>query len=755
MAIRLSGLVSGLDTEAMVQELVSAYSVQKDEYVKAQTKLEWTQEAWQTLNTKIYNLYTTSLSNMRLTSNYSKKSVTVSDSSKVTVTASPTAVNGTQEIIVTQVAKTGYLTGGVISQTDGSDVSLTTKLSSILGSGSNSFVVNSEGKETTISFDGDMTVAQLVAQFKTAGLNASFDETNQRFFISAADSGAEADFSLTAGDTASLTALSTLGLLCSGGTDEAVYTELASYSGFTYHGSNPDTAKQAAFDALIDEALAYHESQLEDGITSAYDDLYEAYKGTTVNYTVDESSAENTEANKRAAYYAQLLSDLGQYSTDSAQTDKILIVKEYSDIDGAAYDVDSTAMTEAEKQALIANQQNALDNYDSTISAITQDIAYLEQRIADLGTDKEAAYVDEERQLLYGDFWNVTDKDALASQLMYARQALSRFTVESAEYGLKYDENTEDIVTNDYYDRIDAALNYTGMDKTGLKISGQDSSILLNGATFTSNTSSYSINGLVITANAVSGKDSTTGEYIATQITVNTDVDGVYDVIKNFLSEYNTLINEMDSLYNASSAKGYEPLTSDEKEAMSESEIEKWEQKVKDALLRRDTTLNSVSSAMKSAMLSTFEIDGKTYSLSTFGIKTLGYFTSLDNEKNAFHIDGDQDDASVSGNDDKLKAAIASDPDAVISFFTSLAKEVYNTLSKKMQSTTLSSAYTVYNDKLMTEEYDDYTKLIEKWEDKIADMEDRYYKQFSAMEQALAQLNASQSALASLLGSSS
>ena len=94
------------------------------------------------------------------------------------------------------------------------------------------------------------------------------------------------------------------------------------------------------------------------------------------------------------------------------------------------------------------------------------------------------------------------------------------------------------------------------------------------------------------------------------------------------------LMNEMDKLYNAASSKGYEPLTSEEKDAMTDDEVEKWETKIKDSLLRGDSELDTISSAMRQAMLSTFDIDGKTYSLSSFGINTLGYFEAADNEKN-------------------------------------------------------------------------------------------------------------------------
>ena len=82
------------------------------------------------------------------------------------------------------------------------------------------------------------------------------------------------------------------------------------------------------------------------------------------------------------------------------------------------------------------------------------------------------------------------------------------------------------------------------------------------------------------------------GDTNAISITTSTDTQGVYDKIKDFLTQYNALINEMTSLYNADSAKGYEPLTDEEKEcAFRHRGGKKWEQKIKDSLLRRDESL--------------------------------------------------------------------------------------------------------------------------------------------------------------------
>ena len=78
--------------------------------------------------------------------------------------------------------------------------------------------------------------------------------------------------------------------------------------------------------------------------------------------------------------------------------------------------------------------------------------------------------------------------------------------------------------------------------------------------------------------------------------------------------------------------------------------------------------------------------NNKTYYLSDFGIGTLGYFNAADNEKNAYHIDGDPDDSSTSGNADKLKSMIASSPDTVISFFTQMSQNLYAKMSEKSKS---------------------------------------------------------------------
>ena len=189
--LRMTGMYSGLDTASIVQELVSAKQTKVTNLKNEQKKLEWKQTAWQDLNSKIYNLYSNTLSDLRLTGSYTKKKTTSSDTTKVTVLASDSAVNGTQTLKVNKLAKSGYLTGAKLDQgkTDenGKLVDWTTsdKLSEIdsnlVGKKISITVGTGDTAETKeIEITSDMTITNFLGELKDAGVNASFDEGNQR-----------------------------------------------------------------------------------------------------------------------------------------------------------------------------------------------------------------------------------------------------------------------------------------------------------------------------------------------------------------------------------------------------------------------------------------------------------------------------------------------------------------------------------------------------------------------------------------------
>ena len=333
-----------------------------------------------------------------------------------------------------------------------------------------------------------------------------------------------------------------------------------------------------------------------------------------------------------------------------------------------------------------------------------------------------------------------------------------RFYLSSSDSGYATDFN----ITADSSDTNSTTLlNALGLGDTAKKIDGSDAVIVLNGVKYTSTTNNFSINGLSISVNGVTDKVDdlknvdvdALDDSKAVSISTTTDTQGIYDKIKDFLTSYNNIINKMTKLYNADSAKNYEPLTDDEKSQMSDSEVEKWETKIKDSLLRRDSNLSTIMNAMTTSMTKAISINGKNYSLSSFGISTLGYMNSAENEQNAYHIDGDEDDENTSGNKDKLMAALSSDPDTVIDFMKQLSTNLYTAIDKQMQSNSLRSRYSIYNDKEMTSQYTSYTKTIAEWETKISDKEDYYYKKFSKMETALSKLNSQTSSLSGMFSS--
>lgn len=504
MAIRITGLNSGLDTESIISELVSAKKTSVNSLKKEKISLSWKIDAWKSLNSKIYSLYTGTVDKLRWDNAYAKKKSTVSDTGILSVVAGDNAVNGVQTASVESLAKAGYLTGGKLKTADGGTVSGSTKLTELGLAEGTSFSITSGGKTTEITVGSDTTMNNLVSQLKSAGVNANFDVNQQRLFVSAKETGADSDFSF--------------------GGDEGTLKTL----GLVEDSSNPDGA---------------------------------------------------------------------------------------------------------------------------------------------------------------------------------------------------------------------------------VRIKGENAVLYLNGAKFESATNTFQINGATYTLQGVSEKNAD-GKLKETSITTMDDYDGIYDTIKNFIKKYSELINEMDKLYNASSSSGYEPLLSEEKDALTDTEITDWENKIKDSILRKDSSLGSVITAMTTAMSGSVTVNGKEMYLSSFGIKTLGYFTAEENEKHAYHIDGDPDDENTSANTDVLKSMIASDPNTVKKFFEGLANNLYTAMTSAMGRVEgYKSIYKVYNDKQLDKELSDYDTKISDAEEELTAYEDKWYDKFSAMETALAKLSSKQSAISGLFSS--
>ncbi len=778
MAIRISGMNSGLDTESIVSALVSSYSVKKDKYVKAQTKLSWKTDAYKAANTKVYNLYT-SINSLRFTSAYSLKKTSVSDTTKATVSASSSAVNGTQTLKIKKLASAGYLTGGKLDSATTGETKLS-ELKDALGnsfSGSGTISVTANGKTTDISVDENTTVNSFVSKLQDAGVKASYDATNKRIFVSSSDSGADNDFSLTGADESGIKALSALGLYAK---SAAATSESSKYAAL--NGKTVDELKTAiqAVAAKYDEISTLTDANKA---LKSKTDYASAYKGVQdVESTADAATLQQLKdfmevSDPDSKYVAGLQVYTGReevkdedgnvtgykYYNETTDAETGEVTKSYYN-NGAVVDKEDELSTVTEKIESLATdlglitvtpgEDGAEDTKDtSAFTAYKANLAAVKtfeeaEDNADVVSEVHASYA---AGTLESDIsgWQA-DYTTNASTITADQKYISDNSIYDVSSG-NYTDADYDALAEALYSKIQTAYSAVGgayssyINSTAVRVDGSDATIELNGAEFTSSSNNFTVNGLTINATATTGDDAIT-------ITTATDTDGIYDKVKDFLSQYNEVVNYLQTQYNAASAKGYEPLTDDEKSEMTDTQVEKWEQKIKDSLLRRDSTIGNILNVMSKSMSKSYTINGKSYSLGSFGISTLGYFNASANEQYAYHIDGDEDDSYTSAKTDKLKAAINSDPDAVIDLLKSVTDDLYKSLGNQMKSSSLRSAYNIYNDKEMASEYSDYTDMIKTWETRLADMEDRYYKQFSAMESALAKLQANSSSLTGLLG---
>ena len=111
MAMRISGMYSGMDTETIIADLVAVRQKKVDTIKKAQTKHEWKQEAWKTLNSKVYKLFSGTLENLTYQSSYAKKTTKVSNPNAASVITSDNAMKSVQSLKIKRLASSGYMTG--------------------------------------------------------------------------------------------------------------------------------------------------------------------------------------------------------------------------------------------------------------------------------------------------------------------------------------------------------------------------------------------------------------------------------------------------------------------------------------------------------------------------------------------------------------------------------------------------------------------------------------------------------------------
>ncbi len=346
----------------------------------------------------------------------------------------------------------------------------------------------------------------------------------------------------------------------------------------------------------------------------------------------------------------------------------------------------------------------------------------------------------------------------------------NKFTGQIEAKDRKSGEKVELKITDMYDDEVSfdeskaPAINYTP---------GQDAefTVTVNGETINMKRASNSVNidGLTINMHDTfdgsvdkEGKpsvDSAGKPTNSVTFKTSTDSDKIVEAIKTMIEDYNTMMTEIKAAYSTmpyqksnGSFANYEPLTEDDRAGMSESAIERYEEKAKQGILFGDRTLSTLYDKMRNVFSPAGE-DGAF-------LRAMGISTS-------FSIsDGTQ---AVTLDEDKLRAMLDSDPDRVAEVFTKTSGTggVMQNLKTQLDNyakttgepkgiliqqagSPLSSLSLMNNS--WQKQIDNYNTQIEKWQDKLSSQVDRYTQQFSRLEQLINQMNSQSSTLAGLMG---
>ncbi|MGK9269038.1 flagellar hook-associated protein 2 [Bacillus inaquosorum] len=272
---------------------------------------------------------------------------------------------------------------------------------------------------------------------------------------------------------------------------------------------------------------------------------------------------------------------------------------------------------------------------------------------------------------------------------------------------------------------------------------GTNAKVTINGFEMEKLSNNFTVNGVTYSLK------NTTAATGPVTTSVATDVDGIYNKIKEFVDKYNTLVDSLNEKLQETKYRDYTPLTSDQKEAMSDKEVELWEEKAKSGLLRNDSSISAGTNQLRTDFYSQVNANGESYQLTQFGITTSSAYLKRG------HLEIDED---------KLKAKIAEDPQSVANLFTSGSsdsnysdKGIMKRISETLRSTVKSIESKAGNSTMGTSDYSIGKNLntistdITKMQDRLNTIENRYYTKFSAMDSAIQKMNEQASYLSQLL----
>lgn len=328
-------------------------------------------------------------------------------------------------------------------------------------------------------------------------------------------------------------------------------------------------------------------------------------------------------------------------------------------------------------------------------------------------------------------------------------------------YGDKLTFTADQTLTLQGTGTLNSAINLTSGDLIQAPIQngsdGEAGEVVINGTTMSMTSNTFTYDGVEYTAKQVTAT--------AVNVNVKPDEDAIFDKIKNFVDEYNKLIETLNKKIDEPKYRDYKPLLEEEREAMSEKQIELWEEKAKSGILNRDPYLGKILTDMRLSLYTKVTspgIDSKFDTISEIGI-TVGPPDSTGlsyMEKGKLYIDEGKLRAAIRENGTKVMELFTKSPTSTTEpdkfNETGIAKRLYDQLDDVMEQITDVAGSAGMSE---TSEYFQMGKTmrslnkdINRWEERLQEIEDRYWRQFTAMEKAISQANSQSAWLAQQLG---
>ncbi|MGG2953030.1 flagellar hook-associated protein 2 [Geobacillus stearothermophilus] len=344
------------------------------------------------------------------------------------------------------------------------------------------------------------------------------------------------------------------------------------------------------------------------------------------------------------------------------------------------------------------------------------------------GTTKQAAITVKKGTTLYGVIAQLNSNLDLGVSAFYDEQT-GRVSIMKKEMGAKASLVLADQATVDFFAQLGFTNTAAGQELTG-KTAGKDADITINGLRTTRSSNTFTINGVTYT---VKGTGTAT-------VSVATDADAMFNAIKGFVDKYNETIAKINAELKEERYRDYPPLTDEQKEAMTEKQIELWEEKARSGMLRGDSILSSALSKMRMNVYT--KVEGANIPSGFSQLAQIGITTSSN------YLDG----GKLIIDETKLREKIKENPDAVYQLFNQdgatdaekgIARRLRDTIKETIGKIEQKAGKTVWTNQQFAIGRDliQINDQIDRFQDRLKQIEDRYYRQFTAMEEAIQRAN--------------